>query len=82
MESYREVLSWKLRIQLDIADFYTTDSYTSSFPDDNCGLDPAEKCNRPYKHTLQKELLARDDVVEVGLQDLEENLIRRTISHR
>ena len=52
---------------LDMAEFYTTVSYTSSFPDDNCGVDPAEKCNRPYKHTLQKELLARDDVVEVGL---------------
>ena len=48
-----------------MADFYSTDAYTVSFPDDICGVDPAEKCSRPYKHTLQKKLLANDDVKEV-----------------
>ena len=55
---------------LDIADFYNTDNYTSSFPDDICGVDPTEKCSRPYKHTLQKELLAHDDVRQVRLCNL------------
>ena len=48
-----------------LADFYSTDSYTASFPDDLCGVDPAEKCDRPHKHILQKELLAHDDVTQV-----------------
>ena len=51
---------------LNTADFYSTDAYTASFPDDICGVDPAEKCSRPYKHTLQKELLANNDVKEVS----------------
>ena len=51
---------------LNMADFYSTDAYTASFPDDICGVDPAEKCSRPYKHTLQKELLANNDVKEVS----------------
>ena len=50
---------------LNMADFYSTDAYTASFPDDICGVDPAEKCSRPHKHTLQKKLLANDDVKEV-----------------
>ena len=52
---------------LDTAEFYTTDNYTASFPDDICGVDPAQKCSRPYKHTLQKELLAHDAVTQVVL---------------
>ena len=48
-----------------LADFYSTDSYTASFPDNICGVDPAQKCDRPYKHTLQKELLGNDDVTQV-----------------
>ena len=48
-----------------LADFYSTDSYTASFPDDTCGVDPAQKCDRHYKHCLQKELLGNDDVTQV-----------------
>ena len=48
-----------------LADFYSTDSYTASFPDDIFGADPAQKCDRPYKHSLQKELLGNDDVTQV-----------------
>ena len=44
---------------LNPADFYTPDTYTTSFPDDNCGIDPEQKCNRPYKHPLQNILLSR-----------------------
>ena len=50
---------------LNMAEFYTTDTYNASFPDDICGVDPAQKCSRPYKHTLQKELLGNDDVKQV-----------------
>ena len=52
---------------LNPADFYTTDTYTTSFPDDNCGIDPEQKCNRPYKHPLQNILLSGHLVKEVRI---------------
>ena len=56
-------------MDLNAEDFYNTDDYNASFPDDNCGIDPAEKCDRPYKHTLQKEILARNNTTEVRNKD-------------
>ena len=47
-------------------DFYTTENYNASFPDDICGVDPAQKCDRPYKHTLQSYLLSSSMVKEVN----------------
>ena len=52
---------------LNPADFYTTESYTSSFPDDICGVDPAQKCSRPYKHPLLNALLSGSLIKEVFL---------------
>ena len=40
-----------------LSEFYSTENYNASFPDDICGVDPAQKCSRPYKHTLQSNLL-------------------------
>ncbi len=53
---------------LDMFEFYNTTSYTASFPDDLCGVDPAEKCTRPHKHTLQHELLSENRVKQVKLK--------------
>ena len=53
---------------LNIAEFFDTDDYNVYFPDDNCGIDPSEKCNRPYKHTLQKELMGNDKVKQVSIE--------------
>ena len=47
--------------------FYYTENYVASFPDDICGVNPAQKCNRPYKHTLQHHLLSTHLVKEVYL---------------
>ena len=51
---------------LNPTEFYSTENYNASFPDDICGVDPAQECSRPYKHTLQSYLLSSSLVKEVN----------------
>ena len=51
---------------LSMLEFYNTNNYTASFPEDNCSVDPAEKCNRPCKHSMQLELMSGYAVKQVS----------------